>query len=157
VATGHRAYASGCPRRENDALAIVGSDAAAEGDAEGAISADDNGRRETRLRAYVAAAGRKNATQEAREESGRAAPAARKDYKRLNPAAAGVIYASGGMQIELRWFIDAPCPWVYCNAVSVHILLLVLLHSAPPPSLVDPHLSVPSSSSFARSWGAPTM
>lgn len=49
--------------------------------------------------------------------------AAAKDYKRLNPDDGSYI-RSGGMQIELRWFIDAVCPWVYCNAVSVHILFV---------------------------------
>lgn len=67
----------------------------------------------------------------------------RRTIKGLILAARSYI-RSGGMRIELRWFIDAVCPRLYCDAVSVHILLLVLLRPAPLPSLVGPSPPSPS-------------
>lgn len=61
----------------------------------------------------------------------------RRTIKGLILAARSYI-RSGGMRIELRWFIDAVCPRLYCDAVSVHILLLLLRRPALLPSLVGP-------------------
>jgi len=70
--------------------------------------------RESGTRTACACCERKPEGKMSRRRGGEAKSAAAKDYKRLNPDDGSYI-RSGGMQIELRWFIDAVCPWVYCK------------------------------------------